>query len=298
MARGRNQNRNRNTSCTGVVGAGIALVLGWLTAGYLLTVPMLMEQLLAAQTPPQDLSGPGEYAVVYAIAVAATLAVSAVASKQRPLIWWLVAARALGLYALVQVAARWADNRVEVGPEQWTLRAMAISGAAGLAALLFLRGVRAWDQKRGAGSISPGMARRIGNRFGHPPLAGQIWVAMVPLREDPAQELRHYCVILKPRLLHAEVLQITSKNKDSRRDFIRLPNDGWHTKNDTAHWVEIGQQPRKVKYGRFLANRPQGRCPDPAWQQLRAGRPADRPNRPNRPKQPNQQNRQNRSDRT
>ncbi|QES47220.1 hypothetical protein DEJ50_04605 [Streptomyces venezuelae] len=259
-----------------MAGAGIALVLGWLTAGYLLTLPMLMERLLAAQTPPQELSGPGEYAVVYGIAVAATLTVATVASKQRPLIWWLVAARAAGLYALVQVAARWADSRIEAAPEHWTPWAMAICGAAGLAALLFLRGVRAWDQKRGAGSRTPGLARRNGNRFGRPPLAGQIWVAMVPLREDPTQELRHYCVIVKPRLLHAEVLQITSKNKDGRRDFIRLPNDGWHKNKDKAHWVEFGQQPRKVKYTRFLANRPQGRCPTPAWQQLRSGRPAAR----------------------
>ncbi len=91
---------------------------------------------------------------------------------------------------------------------------------------------------------------------------------MVPLREDPARQLRHYCVVLAVHPGHAEVAQITTKDKDGRSDHIRMPNDGWDKASGRAHWVEFGRPPRRVDYGMFLKSRPQGRCPAPVWRQL------------------------------
>ncbi|MEV8531801.1 hypothetical protein [Streptomyces sp. NPDC051211] len=265
--------RRNNESCAGTGCAGAVLLVGWVMVGYFLTLPTTMKQLLAVQTPPQQVQGFLEHLVLYAIPVAAALAVAAAASKQRPFIPWLVLARAALVLAAAYFAARWADGEVaDVPADQWNIRATAVAGAAGLAVLVLRSGFRAWDQKYGGAAPTRGAARYRA-RFGHRPVAGQIWLADVPLREDASQTLRHYCVITRTRLFHAEVLQITSKNKDGRRDFIRLPNHGWHENDNTPHWVECGQQPRRVSYGKFLTNRPQGPCPRDAWKQLRTRQP-------------------------
>ncbi|WP_215455353.1 hypothetical protein [Streptomyces sp. ATCC 21386] len=108
------------------------------------------------------------------------------------------------------------------------------------------------------------------------PAPGEIWHASVPFRES-AGEKPHYCVVMRPRLRHVEVLQITSQDKDHRADFVRIPNDGWDSSSGKAHWVEIGLPPRLVPYENFTRTRPKGRCPKPTWRQLRAGRPATGP---------------------
>ncbi|MCX4524659.1 MULTISPECIES: hypothetical protein [unclassified Streptomyces] len=41
--------------------------------------------------------------------------------------------------------------------------------------------------------------------------------------------------------------------------------------------MEIGRQPRTVRYRAFLKSRPQGRCPEAVWAELRARRPATAP---------------------
>ncbi|MFD5506658.1 hypothetical protein ACFWIB_02640 [Streptomyces sp. NPDC127051] len=113
-------------------------------------------------------------------------------------------------------------------------------------------------------------AKTIGAR----PRPGEVWLAMVPLREDPEQRLRHYCVVLETGSGAARVAQITSKDKDGRRDHIRIPNHGWDEFSGRSHWVEIGREPRVVPYRRFLKFRPQGPCPDAVWSELQARRPA------------------------
>ncbi|WP_053689184.1 hypothetical protein [Streptomyces sp. WM6372] len=112
------------------------------------------------------------------------------------------------------------------------------------------------------------------------PRPGEVWLAMVPLREDPGQQLRHYCVVLETGSGTARVAQITSKDKDGRRDHIRIPNHGWDEYSGRSHWVEIGREPRVVPYRGFLKSRPQGRCPDAVWSELQARRPAAVPAAP------------------
>ncbi|MGW0711827.1 hypothetical protein ACWD4G_38730 [Streptomyces sp. NPDC002643] len=99
-----------------------------------------------------------------------------------------------------------------------------------------------------------------------------MWHARVPYRETQGGKER-YCVVLSTRLRHAEVLKITSQNKDSRSDHIRIPNDGWDLTSGKPHWVEIGLPPLIVPYADFTDLRPKGRCPRPTWRQLRSRRP-------------------------
>ncbi|MEU2451611.1 hypothetical protein ABZ605_16260 [Streptomyces sp. NPDC012765] len=251
--------RRSDTSCGGIGCAGLLLVLFVLpTVGYLLALPLALPDLLAEQTPPQQLHGFGPYLILYAVPVLVALLLALFAGRRRVGGWWLVPARAAALLALVAAALWWTEGRVGDLPA-WNLRATAESTAAGLVALAFVVAVRRWDASRGGPVTTIGTPR---------PAPGEIWLAMVPLREDPARQLRHYCVVLAVHPGHAEVAQITTKDKDGRTDHIRIPNDGWDKASGRAHWVEFGRPPRRVDYGMFLRSRPQGRCPARVWRQL------------------------------
>ncbi|MEU9109838.1 hypothetical protein AB0D54_37020 [Streptomyces xanthophaeus] len=258
--------RRSDTSCAGTGCAGFLLLMVVLpTVGYLLAVPVALPDLLAEQSPPQQLHGFTPYLVLYAFPVLTALALALFAGRRRPFPWWLVPARAAGLLALVAAALWWPESKVADHPA-WNVRAVAESTAAGLVALVFVWAVRRWDATRGARPAARG-APATGTRARRP-APGEIWLAMVPLREDPGQQMRHYCVVLAAHADHAEVAQITSQDKDGRSDHIRLPNDGWDKVSGRAHWVETGRAPRRVDYGLFLRSRPQGRCPAPAWRLL------------------------------
>ncbi|MFE9477328.1 hypothetical protein ACFYNM_01840 [Streptomyces spororaveus] len=259
--------RRSDTSCGGAGCAGLLLVLFVLpTVGYLLAVPLAMPDLLAEQTPPQELHGFGQYLIVYAIPVVVALLVALFAGRRRAGAWWLVPVRAAALLALVAAALWWTEGKVGDHPV-WNVRATAESMAAGVVALVFVVVVRRWDASRGGSRGGFRDVPRVVVRT-HRPAPGEIWLAMVPLREDPARQLRHYCVVLAVHSGHAEVAQITTKDKDRRTDHIRMPNDGWDKASGRAHWVEFGRTPRRVDYGMFLKSRPQGRCPAPVWRQL------------------------------
>ncbi|MBT2544186.1 hypothetical protein J7E99_26665 [Streptomyces sp. ISL-44] len=254
--------RGSNTSCGGIGCAALLLVLFVLpTVGYLLAVPLALPDLMAEQTPPQELRGAWQYLIVYAIPVVVALVLALFAGRRRPFVWWLVPARAAALLALVAAALWWTEGQVGDQP-LWNVRATAESMAAGLVALGFVAAVRWWDTSRGGGP------RTVATVRAHRPAPGEIWLAMVPLREDPARQLRHYCVVLAAHTDHAEVAQITSKDKDGRSDYVRMPNDGWDKVSARPHWVEAGLPPRRVDYRMFLKSRPQGRCPAPVWREL------------------------------
>ncbi|WKD31495.1 hypothetical protein [Streptomyces xanthophaeus] len=251
--------RRSDTSCGGIGCLALLLVLFVLpTVGYLLAVPLALPDLLAEQSPPQQLHGFGQYLVVYAVPAVVALLLALFASRRRTGGWWLVPVRAAVLLALVAGVLWWTESRVGEYPV-WNVRATAESMAAGLVALAFVVAVRRWDASRGGPRVAAGTRR---------PAPGEIWLAMVPLREDPARQLRHYCVVLAVHPGHVEVAQITTKDKDGRADHIRMPNDGWDKASGRAHWVEFGRPPRRVEYGMFLKSRPQGRCPAPVWRQL------------------------------
>uniref|UniRef100_A0AAU2JZF3 Type II toxin-antitoxin system PemK/MazF family toxin n=1 Tax=Streptomyces sp. NBC_00049 TaxID=2903617 RepID=A0AAU2JZF3_9ACTN len=250
--------RRNNTSCAGIGCVGYLLVNALAIAGFLLALPVVLPDLMAQQTPPVKPNGASEWAVLYGIPVAAACALAALAGRGGRFVWWVFLARAALLLAAVAAAVLSVEGRVADLP--WNARAVFESCAAGLAALVVHLGVRWWDRTRGAR-----------------PFPGEVWLAMVPLREDPKRQLRHYCVVLDTRLGSAEVAQITSKDKDGRRDHVRIPNEGWDEVSGRPHWVEIGREPRTVPYRKFLKARPQGRCPDEVFAQLRERRPAVRP---------------------
>ncbi|MET7987639.1 MULTISPECIES: hypothetical protein [unclassified Streptomyces] len=248
--------RRTNTSCLGVAVKGYLLLNLWITVGYTLALPVTLPDLMASQKPPLHVQGPVQYTVLYGIPVVAAAGVALFANRRRRRPRWVFLARAAAVLVLGQIAAHWAAVRFDA-PE-WSARAMAQCGAAGLTAYLCLLAVRLWDN----GGLNSGKRR---------PGPGEIWHAVVPFRDTDGRKER-YCVVMSNRRHHAEVLKITSQNKDRRDDHIRMPGDGWDfTGKD--HWVEIGLQPLKVPYQDFTDGRPKGRCPRPVWRRLRDGRP-------------------------
>ncbi|UUU22018.1 hypothetical protein [Streptomyces sp. DSM 40750] len=250
--------RRTNTSCLGMAVKAYLLLTVWITVGYALALPVTVVDLMSAQDPPLRLHTAEQYAVVYGVPVAVALGVAAFTRWSRTRPWWAYLCHAAVVLGASGAAVLWTETRFD-SPE-WGSRAMAQSGAAGIAAFLCHRALRWWD----GGGFNGGRRR---------PAPGEIWHALVPFRES-AGERPHYCVVMRSRLRHVEVLQITSQDKDHRADHLRIPNDGWDFSSGKAHWVEIGLPPRQVPYGKFTNAMPKGRCPKPVWRQLRARRPA------------------------
>ncbi|MFI1356531.1 hypothetical protein ACH4TV_23575 [Streptomyces sp. NPDC020898] len=249
--------RRTNTSCTGMAVRGYLLLTLWSAVGSLLVLPFTVVDLMASQEPPLQLRGFGQHALVYGAPVAAAAGVAAFMGRIRRAPGWVFPARTAVVLALSQAAVVGAEARFD-SPD-WHSRALALGGAAGLTAFLCPLALRWWHN----GGLNGGRRR---------PDAGEIWHAVVPFRESDG-ELPHYCVVMRARFRHVEVLQITSQNKDSRDDHIGMPNDGWDFSSGKDHWVEIGLPPRLVPYGKFTETRPKGPCPKYVWRQLRANRP-------------------------
>ncbi|MFG3495841.1 hypothetical protein [Streptomyces sp. NPDC047928] len=181
------------------------LFMLWGIVGYLLALPATFAAMLEEQNPPQHVEGFAQHAVLYGVVLGTSLLVAAVAGKGRAFVWWLVGARALVLAAAATLAVLWVEPRVASAP--WNARSLSAALTAGAVGLVFSLAVRWWDRNRR-----------------HRPVAGQIWLALVPFRESGGA-LPHYCVVMRTRRGHAEVLQITTKNKDGRDDHIRTRSD-------------------------------------------------------------------------
>ncbi|MGW0965059.1 hypothetical protein [Streptomyces sp. NPDC002516] len=250
--------RRTNTSCLGMAVKGYLLLHLWTAVGYALALPVTLPDLMASQDPPLHVRGPVQYAVLYGVPVVAAAGVALFAARRRSVAPWAVVARAAALLVLGQIAAHWAATRFDA-PE-WSARATVQCGAAGLTAYLCLVVLRRWDD-RGL----PSGSRRPG--------PGEVWHAVVPFRDNEGSKER-YCVVMRSRPHHVEVLKITSRNKDHRDDHIRMPNHGWDLTSGKEHWVEIGLQPLRVPYQNFTDGRPKGRCPRPVWRRLRSESPA------------------------
>lgn len=230
--------------------------------GALLAQPVVMADLLAAQTPPQKLRGAGEHVAAYGVSVVTAAVLAGFSSRGRTTPWWVLLGRTALYLAAGWSAMMWVDAQVD--SPYYNIRSLAVTGTTGLVAFAVHRLIRWWDAYR--------TSRSPGSRFARRPAGGEVWLAMVPYRESE-QRSQHYCVVLRARAGHAEVLQITSKNKDGRSDHIRMPNRGWDRVTGRDHWVESGVAPRLVPYADFLKSRPQGRCPRGTWRRLRAARP-------------------------
>ncbi|MCP9956341.1 MULTISPECIES: hypothetical protein [Streptomyces] len=224
---------------------GLVLLSAAALLGCLLSIPLTVSDLMAAQSPPQR-PAPWGRLVLVAIPVATALAVVRSAGRRRPGRAPALAAGTALLLGLCTVVALRVRDRVGTG--DWLLGATLEALAAGATALVFRR-VVLW-RERGR------------------PLPGEVWLAMVPYR-DGDRAARHYCVVLSRRLGYANVLQITSQNKDGRPGYVPMPNGEWDTVSGKGHWVETALRPRRVPYRDFLKDRPQGPCPTATWRQLR-----------------------------
>ncbi|MDT9685098.1 hypothetical protein RND61_24000 [Streptomyces sp. TRM76323] len=223
----------------------LLLLLAVAFLGQLLSTPLTVSDLMAAQSPPQHPT-PGERAVLVGISAATALVVTWSAGRRRSGRAPALAAGTVLLLALCAVVTLWVRDRV--GTDNWMLGSTLEGLAAGVTALVFRVVVRRRERGR--------------------PLPGEVWLAMVPFR-DSDEEARHYCVVLKRRWGYADVLQITSQNKDGRPGYLPMPNGEWDTVSGRGHWVETARRPRRVPYRNFLKDRPQGPCPTATWRQLR-----------------------------
>ncbi|MGW1786212.1 hypothetical protein ACWCQQ_45170 [Streptomyces sp. NPDC002143] len=248
--------RRTDTSCLAVAVKGYLLLIMWSFVGSALALPVTVVDLMASQDPPLQLRGFGQHAVVYSAPVVAAAGVAAYMSRTRRGPWRDFLVRTVVVLVLSEVAVLWAGARFD-SPD-WNSRVLAPGAAAGLTAFLCRRAMRWWEN----GGLNAGRRR---------PAAGEIWHAVVPFRESEG-ELPHYCLVMRAGFRHVEVLQITSQDKDSRDDHIRIANDGWDFNSGKDHWVETGLPPRRVPYEKFTKDRPQGPCPKQAWRQLRASR--------------------------
>ncbi|URM88880.1 hypothetical protein LUW75_01300 [Streptomyces sp. MRC013] len=221
----------------------LVLAVGFL--GNLLAAPLTVSDLMAAQSPPQY-PAPWEWAVLVAVSAVTALAVTWSAGRRRPGRAPALAAGTVLLLTLCAVVTL--RVRDLVGTDDPTLTGTLQGLAAGVTALAFRGVARRWERGR--------------------PLPGEVWLATVPFR-DSDEEARHYCVVLNRRPGYADVLQITSQNKDGRPGYVFMPNGEWDTVSGKGHWVETASRPRRVPYRNFLKDRPQGPCPAETWRRLR-----------------------------
>ncbi|MGW3917325.1 hypothetical protein ACWEBX_38475, partial [Streptomyces sp. NPDC005070] len=185
--------RRADTSCLGMAVKGYVLLNLWMIVGYALALPVTLPDLMASQDPGLHVRGPVQYAVVYGVPVVAAAGVALFASRRGSVARWVVLARAAVVLVLGQIAVHGAAARFDA-PE-WSARAMAQCGAAGLTAYLCLVVVRRWDN----GGLASGSRR---------PGPGEIWHAAVPFRDTVGGKER-YCVVMGNRRHYAEVLKIT-----------------------------------------------------------------------------------------
>ncbi|MFE6871978.1 hypothetical protein ACFVFS_36235 [Kitasatospora sp. NPDC057692] len=260
--------------------------------GYPLAVPVLVPALMRAQTPPQHTT-PGQVAILAGIAYAVALLVDLQASRgRRAAPRWVSPARAAALAAACSlvahlVGAYLVPKALGAGQDPAAANGYALQClAVGVFAWAWRLGVRAWAgepverprPRRTAPSPDRASSRTATVSR---PAAGEVWVAMVPFR-DRAEAARHYCVVVGVRSGYAEVLQITSKDKDHRDDYIRMENEGWD-RTGKPSWVEIGMAPRRVPYESFLSDHPQGPCPPRIWREIQRRQAAPGAARPPRP---------------
>ncbi|MFG3050885.1 hypothetical protein ACGFZP_08010 [Kitasatospora sp. NPDC048239] len=273
--------------------------------GNLLALPIVLPDLLAEQTPPQH-AGPPQMAVLIGMAYGVALLLDWLAGRPRREARWVVPVRAVvltGLSSLVAWLARdFLVPKVFGTYPGWTPAATLECVVVGILGLIWYAGVRRRARRSAPGPVASGRAAigragvvgagraavkgpavkgpaaagpTVKARSAAPgpvaggrvrPAPGQVWVAMVPYR-DRAESGRHHCVVLRARSGHAEVLQITRRNKDDRADHIRMSGEGWD-RTGRQSWVEVGLPPRIVPYESFLDGRPLGPCPPTTWRRI------------------------------
>ncbi|MFF4013978.1 hypothetical protein [Streptomyces sp. NPDC001843] len=269
--------RRSNTPGCGCGGC-LGLLFGWPFVGYVLLLPITLPALLADQEHGPRTTTPAQNAVLWVVSALVVLALAWAAQGRRrpkPLVLLPHTALLSGAAALAAWGAMRVDRSITASlrahptgtPTElpWSFTATLETVAAAFAVAITFHAIRWWCRRndppprvviQGRRPDTGGESRR--------PRPGEIWLADVPKRENDSETLQHYCVIVRNRAAHAEVMQITSKDKTGRRDYIPFPNDGWDY-TEREHWLEVTLPPRRVPYGNFLKPTPQGDCPEAAW---------------------------------
>jgi hypothetical protein len=166
-----------------------------------------------------------------AISYGVALLLDWLAGRSRRVPLWVVPLRAAGLTSLCSLVAVLVRDflvpKIFGQDPGWTMAATVQCVVVGTLAWTWFKTVRACARNAPHGwEVGGGGAQ---------PSPGEVWLAMVPFRERD-EEAKHYCVILRTHGDHAEVLQITSKNKENRDDHIRMRDEGWNSTGTPAGW--------------------------------------------------------------
>ncbi|MFF4396567.1 hypothetical protein [Streptomyces sp. NPDC001480] len=261
-------------------GGCFGLLFGWPMVGYVLLLPITLPALLADQKHGPRTTTPAQDVVLWLVSALVVLALAWAAQGRRrpkpPLLLphaalfagsaGLAVWAAMGVNRSITAKLRAHPTGASGSPTElpWSFTAMLETMAAAVAVAITFYAIRRWcrPDEPPLRVVIPGSLRE--ERL---PRAGEIWLADVPLREDDSQTLQHYCVVVRNHPSYAEVMQITSKDKTGRRDFIPIPNDGWDY-TEYGHWLDVVLPPRRVPYDGFLKSTPQGDCPEETWQAI------------------------------
>ncbi|MEU5592466.1 hypothetical protein [Streptomyces sp. NPDC020298] len=265
-------------------GGCFGLLFGWPIVGYFLLLPITLPALLADQKHGPRTTTPAQDVVLWLVSALVVFALAWAAQGRRrpkPLLLLPHAALFAGSTGLAVWAAMRVNGSITAklrahptgdtgSPAElpWSFTAMLETMAAAVAVTITFYAIRWWCRRDEPPLrvVIPGPPPGT-SREERRPRPGEIWVADVPKREDETDTLRHYCVIVRNHASYAEVMQITSKDKASRRDHIPFPNDGWDY-TEREHYLEVALPPRRVPYGSFLSSTPQGDCPEEAWETI------------------------------
>ncbi|MEV0811141.1 type II toxin-antitoxin system PemK/MazF family toxin [Micromonospora sp. NPDC050200] len=98
------------------------------------------------------------------------------------------------------------------------------------------------------------------------PRPGEIWWADVPYHDGTGSKVRP-CLVLRADDRGAEILKITSQDKSSRDDHVRIPTRDWDPDADHDSWLDLAE-PVHVPTGAFT-NRA-GTCDQALWRRLKS----------------------------
>ncbi|MEV0722777.1 type II toxin-antitoxin system PemK/MazF family toxin [Micromonospora purpureochromogenes] len=97
------------------------------------------------------------------------------------------------------------------------------------------------------------------------PRPGEIWWADVPYHDGTGSKVRP-CLVLRADDRGADVLKITSQDKSSRDDHVRIPTREWDPDADHDSWLDLAE-PVTIPAGAFSHRA--GTLDQSLWRHLR-----------------------------
>ncbi|NYF57377.1 type II toxin-antitoxin system PemK/MazF family toxin [Micromonospora purpureochromogenes] len=98
------------------------------------------------------------------------------------------------------------------------------------------------------------------------PRPGEIWWADVPYHDGTGSKVRP-CLVLRADDRGADVLKITSQDKSSRDDHVRIPTREWDPDADHDSWLDLAES---VHVPSSAFTHRAGTCDRTLWHRLRS----------------------------